>query len=237
MTLPGCAVLCPLEDFITLTKDVVPDDWERECLFKAGKYAEKYQYNLNTAVAISNYSPCCIACIKYLLMIFLDVTRCSHTFVRAYSSNSNYPLFVCSSNPDVSYTVGTFTSSTSNRLHVLARQKGTQAVLFSSDNWRHIRNIGHKLEWRSEREIQLLIIDVLAIKLIVIFLVNVYNECFISNFTFTLGQKMLCVHNRKKWYREDNLHLSTYCSENRFSLSSSFIFCRVRVRYMIALID
>lgn len=55
MTLPGCTTLCPLENFITLTKDVVPDDWKRECLFDAEKYAEKYEYNFNTAVAISNY--------------------------------------------------------------------------------------------------------------------------------------------------------------------------------------
>jgi len=32
MTLPGCATLCPLNEFINLTKDVVPEDWERECL-------------------------------------------------------------------------------------------------------------------------------------------------------------------------------------------------------------
>jgi len=32
MTLPGCASLCPLNEFINLTKDVVPENWERECL-------------------------------------------------------------------------------------------------------------------------------------------------------------------------------------------------------------
>ncbi|XP_011700111.1 PREDICTED: prostatic acid phosphatase [Wasmannia auropunctata] len=32
MTLPGCAPMCPLNDFINLTKNVVPEDWERECL-------------------------------------------------------------------------------------------------------------------------------------------------------------------------------------------------------------
>lgn len=31
MTLPGCDTLCPLIEFINLTKDVVPEDWEREC--------------------------------------------------------------------------------------------------------------------------------------------------------------------------------------------------------------
>ncbi|TGZ54486.1 prostatic acid phosphatase [Temnothorax longispinosus] len=32
MTLPSCATLCPLNEFINLTRDVVPEDWERECL-------------------------------------------------------------------------------------------------------------------------------------------------------------------------------------------------------------
>ncbi|XP_025992119.1 prostatic acid phosphatase [Solenopsis invicta] len=32
MTLPGCATLCPLNDFINLTKNVVPENWEKECL-------------------------------------------------------------------------------------------------------------------------------------------------------------------------------------------------------------
>lgn len=32
MTLPSCATLCPLNEFINLTKNVVPEDWETECL-------------------------------------------------------------------------------------------------------------------------------------------------------------------------------------------------------------
>lgn len=32
MTLPGCNILCPLDEFINLTRNVVPEDWERECL-------------------------------------------------------------------------------------------------------------------------------------------------------------------------------------------------------------
>ncbi|XP_008555614.1 prostatic acid phosphatase [Microplitis demolitor] len=32
LTLPGCTPSCPLDDFIRLTKDVVPTDLERECL-------------------------------------------------------------------------------------------------------------------------------------------------------------------------------------------------------------
>lgn len=32
MTLPNCTTLCPLNEFINLTKNVVPEDWEKECL-------------------------------------------------------------------------------------------------------------------------------------------------------------------------------------------------------------
>ncbi|XP_036144877.1 prostatic acid phosphatase [Monomorium pharaonis] len=32
LTLPGCTTLCPLNEFINLTKNVVPEDWEKECL-------------------------------------------------------------------------------------------------------------------------------------------------------------------------------------------------------------
>ena len=32
MTLPGCITLCPLDKFINLTRNSVPEDWESECL-------------------------------------------------------------------------------------------------------------------------------------------------------------------------------------------------------------
>ncbi|EZA59943.1 prostatic acid phosphatase [Ooceraea biroi] len=32
LTLPGCASLCPLDEFINLTRSVVPENWENECL-------------------------------------------------------------------------------------------------------------------------------------------------------------------------------------------------------------
>lgn len=31
LTLPGCAQLCPLQDFIRLTRSVIPADWQKEC--------------------------------------------------------------------------------------------------------------------------------------------------------------------------------------------------------------
>lgn len=32
LTLPGCIAACPLNQFVRLTKDIVPDNWELECL-------------------------------------------------------------------------------------------------------------------------------------------------------------------------------------------------------------
>lgn len=31
LTLPGCAQMCPLKDFIRLTQSVIPTDWHKEC--------------------------------------------------------------------------------------------------------------------------------------------------------------------------------------------------------------
>ena len=34
LILPGCIQACPLEQFISLTKSVIPEDWEEECSIK-----------------------------------------------------------------------------------------------------------------------------------------------------------------------------------------------------------
>lgn len=31
LSLPGCKELCPIKDFIRITKPIVPDDWDAEC--------------------------------------------------------------------------------------------------------------------------------------------------------------------------------------------------------------
>ncbi|XP_012152497.1 prostatic acid phosphatase isoform X2 [Megachile rotundata] len=48
LTLPGCIALCPLNQFIALTKDVVPINWEEECTLKW----DKLGYNINTTAVI-----------------------------------------------------------------------------------------------------------------------------------------------------------------------------------------
>ncbi|KOC69430.1 Prostatic acid phosphatase [Habropoda laboriosa] len=49
LTLPGCIALCPLNQFITLTKDVIPVNWEKECAVDW----EQFGYNMNTTAVIA----------------------------------------------------------------------------------------------------------------------------------------------------------------------------------------
>ena len=48
MILPGCIAACPLNQFISLTKDVIPENWDRECLLGF----EKYQFSVNATAII-----------------------------------------------------------------------------------------------------------------------------------------------------------------------------------------
>ncbi|CAK9834163.1 Lysosomal acid phosphatase [Anthophora retusa] len=49
LTLPGCIALCPLNQFIALTKDVIPINWEKECTMEW----EQFGYNINTTAVIA----------------------------------------------------------------------------------------------------------------------------------------------------------------------------------------
>ncbi|XP_058806641.1 prostatic acid phosphatase-like [Phymastichus coffea] len=49
LTLPGCLGACPLNQFIKLTKDVIPDNWDRECLLAF----ENYNFSNNTIAIIA----------------------------------------------------------------------------------------------------------------------------------------------------------------------------------------
>lgn len=64
MALPGCTTLCPLGEFISLTKDVVPENWERECLLNFQQYN-----NLNTAGMIAILMSSIILLILLALLI------------------------------------------------------------------------------------------------------------------------------------------------------------------------
>ncbi|CAL7950976.1 unnamed protein product [Xylocopa violacea] len=50
LTLPGCVTLCPLDQFITLTEDVVPVNWEKECTMNLEQFGNTM--NLTAVIAI-----------------------------------------------------------------------------------------------------------------------------------------------------------------------------------------
>ena len=49
LTLPGCIAVCPLNQFIALTKDIVPENWEKECAMER----DEFGYNINTTAVIA----------------------------------------------------------------------------------------------------------------------------------------------------------------------------------------
>ncbi|KAL2734139.1 prostatic acid phosphatase-like [Vespula squamosa] len=61
LTLPGCNTLCPLNKFIQLTKDVIPEDWHKECIMKH----EKNEYDINTTAVVA------ILTSSILMLVFL----------------------------------------------------------------------------------------------------------------------------------------------------------------------
>lgn len=69
LTLPGCITACPLNQFILLTKDVIPENWERECLMNY----EKYLFNIS-ATAIIVLLTSSILMLILLIMIIIAFT-------------------------------------------------------------------------------------------------------------------------------------------------------------------
>ncbi|XP_012275172.1 prostatic acid phosphatase-like [Orussus abietinus] len=69
MTLPGCIAECPLSQFIRLTKDVIPTNWEKECSAEW----EKYEYSVNTTaiVAILTSSVLMLILLVFLIVAFV----------------------------------------------------------------------------------------------------------------------------------------------------------------------
>ncbi|KAK9302294.1 hypothetical protein QLX08_005717 [Tetragonisca angustula] len=49
LKLPGCTTMCPLNQFITLTKDVIPINWEKECAIEW----EQLRHNMSTTAIIA----------------------------------------------------------------------------------------------------------------------------------------------------------------------------------------
>ncbi|KAK2586742.1 hypothetical protein KPH14_011774 [Odynerus spinipes] len=61
LTLPGCTALCPLNKFIELTKDVIPEDWQKECIMEY----KKIGYSINTTAVVT------ILTSSILMLVFL----------------------------------------------------------------------------------------------------------------------------------------------------------------------
>lgn len=62
MTLPGCTALCPLNKFINLTKDVIPEDWDRECLVSWN--------DISSRDIIGN---CEVICFRYYIVLLIRI--------------------------------------------------------------------------------------------------------------------------------------------------------------------
>ncbi|XP_072527204.1 lysosomal acid phosphatase isoform X2 [Salminus brasiliensis] len=65
LTLPGCAQRCPLQDFIRLTRSVIPTDWDKECTVNT--------HSSDTDVIIG-LAVC--GCVLLLLVMLLFIVLC-----------------------------------------------------------------------------------------------------------------------------------------------------------------
>ncbi|XP_036439854.1 lysosomal acid phosphatase [Colossoma macropomum] len=65
LTLPGCAQRCPLQDFIRLTRSVIPVDWDKECQLSAAS---------DDTDVIIGLAVC--GCVLLLLVMLLFIVLC-----------------------------------------------------------------------------------------------------------------------------------------------------------------
>ncbi|XP_046545890.1 LOW QUALITY PROTEIN: prostatic acid phosphatase-like [Haliotis rubra] len=68
LTIPGCDFKCPFTQFVSLTRDMVPTDWKKEC--DIGGSAE-LKFNLATIIAVSVAS-----CVVLILILVILVMCC-----------------------------------------------------------------------------------------------------------------------------------------------------------------
>lgn len=87
LTLPGCTPSCPLDDFIRLTKDVVPTDLERECLIGSldnqnilssnQNGYRSFDNGVNIPMVLGKLNMQCLFCYSYfVLLIILFFQEC-----------------------------------------------------------------------------------------------------------------------------------------------------------------
>lgn len=113
MTLPGCNTLCPLDEFINLTRNVVPEDWERECLIA--------WEDISPSDVIGNY----YLSIEYLYLRFaLYSTYIYSLYIYSvyilYHHRFKNSIFGCFSDPGVVYINVSFIGFINNSFYILA---------------------------------------------------------------------------------------------------------------------
>ncbi|XP_012268558.2 prostatic acid phosphatase [Athalia rosae] len=65
LKLPGCTVACPLKQFVKLTKDTIPDNWEEECLLNW----KEYEHSINTSSIVAVLTSLVLVLILLVLLI------------------------------------------------------------------------------------------------------------------------------------------------------------------------
>ncbi|XP_063984985.1 prostatic acid phosphatase-like isoform X1 [Diachasmimorpha longicaudata] len=70
LTLPGCIPACPLSQFVKLTKDIIPEDWDKECLITWETYG--VDFSISTILGIMMFA--------ILLLIFVVLLIVSFVF-------------------------------------------------------------------------------------------------------------------------------------------------------------
>ncbi|XP_005987003.1 lysosomal acid phosphatase [Latimeria chalumnae] len=79
LRLPNCAQRCPLEDFIRITRSVVPNDWEKEC--QISKLSENTEMIIGLAV--------CSSLLFLLILLLLTIMCRSKTAAAGYHHVAN----------------------------------------------------------------------------------------------------------------------------------------------------
>ncbi|OXU18976.1 hypothetical protein TSAR_000201 [Trichomalopsis sarcophagae] len=69
LTVPGCIAVCPLDQFIRVTKDVIPEDWERECLMDFEKF--RFSVNATAVIAILTSSILMLVILVMIIVTFV----------------------------------------------------------------------------------------------------------------------------------------------------------------------
>ncbi|XP_043491248.1 prostatic acid phosphatase-like [Polistes fuscatus] len=71
LTLSGCDALCPLDKFVELTKDTIPEDWHKECRVEH----EKSGYNIDVMTIVAILTSSILILVSLVLLVIGVVYR------------------------------------------------------------------------------------------------------------------------------------------------------------------